>query len=294
MKLSIINLLVTVFLLWLTIKIEDDHELWIGYLFILSVGIIHGANDLSLISHINSKQIRFKFLYLVYYLILVLITVITFINLPIIALIIFIAMSCYHFGEQHFVKQLLKKQKINTLLFFSYGMVIFGLLFKFNFLETSIIIEELTGILIYEIIINYFLGIGLILLLFSYFLSMHNFNEHFNVFEQVFLLLLFSALFKLATLLWAFAIYFVVWHSIPSLIDQTEALYGNFKLKTFLIYLKKSLLTWVISILGLLLIYMYSFYTHINFITLFFAFLAAITVPHVIVMFILNKTSTKK
>ena len=122
-----------------------------------------------------------------------------------------------------------------------------------------------------------------------FFFNSSNFKSEVNLFEEIFLILLFSLLFKLATLLWAFAIYFIVWHSLPSLIDQASKLYGTFSRKSFFNYLKASIPTWLISLLGLSIVYYISTYIEIRFITLFFAFLAAITIPHVIVMFFLNK-----
>ena len=93
----------------------------------------------------------------------------------------------------------------------------------------------------------------------------------------------------MAALLWAFAIYFIVWHSIPSLIDQTKALYGESSKMNFINYIKSSIIYWLISIVGVIILYVLTIYFQINFITIFFAFLAAITVPHVIVMYLLNK-----
>ena len=74
MNLSIINLVITVFLLWLTIQINSVYEVYLAYFFILTVGIIHGANDISLISLLtkNSRESRLKFL--VFYLGLIVFT----------------------------------------------------------------------------------------------------------------------------------------------------------------------------------------------------------------------------
>jgi hypothetical protein len=43
----------------------------------------------------------------------------------------------------------------------------------------------------------------------------------------MFYLLLFTILFKSSSLIWGFAIYFVIWH-IPSIIDQIKFLNGSF------------------------------------------------------------------
>ena len=49
-KLTIFNLIFTVFLFWLTIQIGAEYEEYLSYIFILTVGIIHGSNDISLLN----------------------------------------------------------------------------------------------------------------------------------------------------------------------------------------------------------------------------------------------------
>lgn len=289
MKLPIFSLVFTVFLFWLTIQITDDYELYLAYFFILTVGIVHGANDISLISLLTKNSEKRKKKYLLLYLIIIVFTSFAFFNWPLIALLIFIVFSCYHFGEQHFYNQLKQHNYSAKFLFLSYGQLIFALLFYLNFEDTNSIIFELTSYRIEDIYFSYFLYFAIVSVPILVYVNRNNFNKKINYFEEVFLILLFSVLFKLATLLWAFAIYFIIWHSLPSLRDQTLALYGNLNKISVLGYLKSSLLNWVISIVGLGIVYYMSQFFDIRFITLFFAFLAAITIPHVIVMYFLNK-----
>ncbi|GAB4160854.1 MAG: hypothetical protein Tsb0033_17400 [Winogradskyella sp.] len=175
------------------------------------------------------------------------------------------------------------------LFFLSYGALIFGLLFYNNFTATSAIINELTNVAIEQKYYLYFLLLGIGATIITTILNRKNFTSDFNYFQELFLILLFTLLFQLASLLWAFAIYFVVWHSLPSLIDQIKVLYGNSSKINLINYIRSSFVYWLISILGLVILYFSTQYFAINFITLFFAFLAAITVPHVIVMYFLNK-----
>ncbi len=288
MKPSIINLVLTVFLLWLTIQIKSVYEIYLAYFFILTVGIIHGANDISLINLITKESAKSKKVFLLFYLGLITLTSLVFFKVPFIALVIFIGFSCYHFGEQHFYTKLKEHNLKGSLLYISYGLLIFGLLFYLNSDDTTSIISELTGFVISS---NYFLLfflLGLIATLFFIYLNFKVLND-IDYFQEVFLLLLFALLFKLASLLWAFAIYFIIWHSLPSLKDQTLALYGNFNKQNFFKYVKSSSVNWIISIIGLCIVYYVSAFFQIRFITLFFAFLASITIPHVIVMYYLNK-----
>lgn len=288
MKYPVLNLIVTVFLFWLTIQIGNSSEEYLSYFFILTVGIMHGSNDISLLKEIKFTD-RLKSSFLILYILLIIFNATAFFISPFFALVTFVIVSCYHFGEQHY-HHLIKERNTYSLLFFlSYGMLIFGLLFYNNFTATSSIIYELTDVAIEEKYFFYFLLFGVGMMIITTVYNRNNFNSDFNYFQELFLILLFALLFKLSGLLWAFAIYFVVWHSLPSLMDQIKLLYGDFSKINFINYIKTSFIYWLISIIGLVMLYFSTKYFNINFITIFFAFLAAITVPHVIVMYFLNK-----
>ncbi len=289
MKSSAVSLILTVFLLWLTIQIELSFEEYFAYFFVLTIGILHGANDISLINYVFKDKSKSKLKYLGYYILIILVTALSFFIMPFFALVVFVIFSCYHFGEQHFNGQLQSQNYSSKILYLSYGILIFGLLFYCNAADTSLIILELTSVNISEVHYQYFLLSGLVLSVFFCYLSLKNFEKTPNYFEEIFLILLFALIFKLASILWAFSIYFIIWHSLPSLKDQVTTLHGKFSKKSLVKYVKSSVLNWSISIVGLVLMYYTSQYFQIRFITLFFAFLAAITIPHVIVMYHLNK-----
>ena len=48
-----------------------------------------------------------------------------------------------------------------------------------------------------------------------------------NLIEQLFYLVVLAIVFKASSLIWGFTIYFIFWHSIPSLNDQLIFLYGS-------------------------------------------------------------------
>ena len=288
-KSSIFSLVFTVFCLWLTIQLPQKLEMYLAYVFILSIGIIHGANDLSLIKFLTLKSTKSLSFYVVLYVSIIIFMGTLFFYWPLLALIVFVALSCYHFGEQHFFKKKEASGLKGQFLFFSYGLLIFGLLFSLKSNDSTQIILELTNFEVPHLWFQLMLLSGFIFTVMGIVINRNSFNESFNYFEELFLLLVFALIFKLASLLWAFNIYFIIWHSIPSLKDQITALHGTINKKTFLKYFKSSLLNWLVSLVGLYVIYRISIVVEIQFITLFFAFLAAITVPHAIVMFFLNK-----
>ena len=111
----------------------------------------------------------------------------------------------------------------------------------------------------------------------------------FNVVEQIFFVVVFFIVFNSASLLWAFAIYFILWHSLPSMIDQINFLYGRTSTKNVKKYFISSFPYWIISVIGMGLI-LFLFRESLNTsLAFFFSFLAAITFPHVLVINKLNK-----
>jgi Brp/Blh family beta-carotene 15,15'-monooxygenase len=86
-----------------------------------------------------------------------------------------------------------------------------------------------------------------------------------------------------SSLIWGFTIYFIFWHSIPSLNDQIKFLYGDATISNFKKYLKTAFIYWLVSLIGIIVLYFYS-KDMVIFDALFFSFLASITFPHFIVM----------
>jgi Brp/Blh family beta-carotene 15,15'-monooxygenase len=100
---------------------------------------------------------------------------------------------------------------------------------------------------------------------------------------EIILIVFLGYFFSKAPLLLSFSVYFVFWHSIPSILDQLKFLYkedNSSKIK----YLISSLPYWIMSVLGLFGFYFYFHTKPETFLPLFFSFLAAITFPHTIVM----------
>jgi Brp/Blh family beta-carotene 15,15'-monooxygenase len=115
------------------------------------------------------------------------------------------------------------------------------------------------------------------------------------ILAEIFYLLIFTIVFKVSTLIWGFTIYFILWHSIPSLIEQVKFIYGELSKKTVLNYCKKAFPYWIISLIGIAIVYV-MFNDAKMFNALFFSFIAAVTFPHTLVinkMFINKKAQLK-
>ena len=87
----------------------------VGFLLILSIGVIHGANDLLIIKKYTRKDtLKSQINYFLYYLGLVFLGFLFFYVFPSIALLSFVLVSIYHFGEQHWEFKVSNAKIINV------------------------------------------------------------------------------------------------------------------------------------------------------------------------------------
>ena len=276
------------FCLWLDSLLSNNAQIIVGFILILTFGILHGANDLLLIKKIdiNKEQMSLQKT-LLYYTVVVAIGSLLFWVIPWFALLLFIIVSGYHFGEQQWEN--LEKSNPFKLFEFTYGLFILMLLFIFHIKEVQEVIQNITSVLVPE---SYFIvGLAintLVLMALGIYFSNKLIEFKNSVLLETFYLLVFAVIFRVSSLIWGFAIYFIIWHSIPSIINQIKYLNGEFNTKNFWKYIKSAFVYWIISLIGITTLYL--LFKDIKiFNALFFSFLAAITFPHVLVIFILFK-----
>ncbi|MFT5736976.1 MAG: Brp/Blh family beta-carotene 15,15'-monooxygenase [Maribacter sp.] len=280
------TIVTTFFSLWLAIYFEEAIENMLAYILILTFGILHGANDIKLLQKANKKMNTQKgFLStLFYYTLFVLGSGSLFLFIPTVALAAFILFSGYHFGEQHWVSRIKVPSVLNSIFLSAYGIFILFLIFSAHATEVSLIIEEICG---FAIPIDFYsygvLSIGIITCLFGA-ISYAKKKIRFNVVKQLFFILVLTIVFYSSSLLLAFAIYFILWHSLPSMVDQIKYLHGTVNISNIKKYVVSSFPYWLISVLGMgimLFLFKDNLSTSLAF---FFSFLAAITFPHVLVI----------
>jgi beta-carotene 15,15'-dioxygenase len=285
-KYSNISIVVSFFGLWIDSFFSHQIQILIGFLLIFSFGILHGANDLLLIENIKEKKHPLPFIKIIgYYVLVVLVGALLFYLIPWLALVLFLVVSAYHFGEQQWQSLNQKASKWFSVLFqFIYGATILFLLFAFHLHEVQEIIFQITQISIDTLYIITVLKIIVAILILSGVYLYWQFEiVRKKLLTETLYLLLFIIIFKSSSLVWGFALYFVLWHSIPSIIDQTKFLYGHCSFSLFVTYCKSALLYWGISIFGISVLY-FVFRQEQLFNALFFSFLAAITFPHALVI----------
>ena len=265
--------------------ISDIYENILGFILILSIGVIHGANDLLIIKKYSiNKTSNNQFLLFFYYLAIVFIGFALFYIIPSLALLAFIAVSVYHFGEQHWEVNLSGtnlRSKIKLFLIISHGLSFFIIIFMNNLLVVNEVLATF-----YISPLNYsYLALALFSVSIAYcFLLSYNkiLRKHF-INEISFIVFLFILTLN-STLIFGFAIYFIFFHSLLSIKDQVKFIYNDDKPSSIKKYIRSSMPYFILALTFLLIFYFYVDLQKVNLLQIIFTFLAAITFPHVLVI----------
>jgi Brp/Blh family beta-carotene 15,15'-monooxygenase len=266
----------------------SDHILsFLAAVNVLTIGIIHGANDLYIASKIKRTVRKYQFSYLfVIYILFVFVMVFALYSFPLASLLLFVIISSFHFGEQQWYQKTIVKSVKLYIFYAAFGFLLFALLFYTHKLHTAKIIFEITQ----QQVPNFFFDrFTIFASIFSAFLLIINIKQiKSQLFVQTIGLLSLLFLFYQTSLMWSFSVYFVLWHSIPSLKDQAAVLYP-YDSSPIRSYITSAIPYWLLSLIGLMVAVLLVDNKTISMTSLFFAFLAAITIPHVIAIFLMHK-----
>jgi len=269
-------------LFFLSSLVSGKIQWFIALLLIGSVGLLHGANDINLINALRIFPESSRRKHLALYLSVVLLVLVVFtLNRPL-ALFFFIVMSAFHFGQQHLSETLSGNVILRYLNYIAYGSSVFGLLFYTHAIESSTAISEISEIFFTRDDFLNFLLVSIAAWIFTYLIMKPKGYVILGV--ELIILSLFYFLFTEVNLALAFAIYFALWHAIPSLNDQFRILYKGEVKRSWLGYLKQSAPFWILSMIGLAVVFSRGFLQNKTPLPLLVYFLAAITFPHVLVM----------
>ncbi|MFK7749412.1 MAG: Brp/Blh family beta-carotene 15,15'-dioxygenase [Kordia sp.] len=275
-------IIITFFLFWISIQFGEVIEDTIAYIFVLSLGIIHGANDLNILQKKKVKKNSFGQSLFVY-LMIILFCMLTYAVVPFIAMLAFILLSAYHFGEQHLEKKIVSFKKLRGFVYAIYGLFIFALLFHENIEDVNNILSNLTATEISLKLVQYVLIVlSVLLLLIPVYSNYKKIPIKINYFKELLYLFVLFLVFKTGSLIFGFAVYFVFWHSIPSITDQIRFLFGKESKHSVTKYFKAAFFYWVLSIVGLVTAYYFLDTQLFN--TVLFLILFAVTAPHTWVM----------
>ncbi|NNF36144.1 MAG: beta-carotene 15,15'-dioxygenase, Brp/Blh family [Saprospiraceae bacterium] len=264
-------------------------QLAISLIFIVLIGIPHGAID-----HLLVKQegIKKPIKFYAFYIGLLLLNIVVWITIPVLGLISFLGISAYHFGQSQFASINSIHPYLKRLLYLFWGVSILSGLIYFNFDEVQLILQQsadlsnmiflpdsiyLKNILVYS-------SIGSIAIL-IYCRIAKSISSEQLITELLFFGLIHVCFFLLPILI-GFTLYFIVLHSLKVLIEEFEYLKkikSNIGLKTFILQL---LPYTFLSLLGgvVLLVLNVQGYLYMSGAFLLLVLISSITLPHSIVM----------
>ncbi len=277
-------MILSLFSVFVSNHLNSEYFYFACYGLILTFGIIHGANDILILLKGKKQTKKIVIRSTVEYLSIVLLISVLFFLFSEISLLFFVLFSAYHFGEQQWTIFGNNQSKSISLFYFFFGLLIFSVLFLFNKSDVSNIIFEITKIYIPENIYSAGIIFSSIFTLLLIILNYQILKK--QLLHQLALLVVMLLVFFTYELLPAFAIYFVFFHSIPSIIEQSDYLFGDStKTENFKKFLLKGAVYWLLAIVFLFVMYLI-LKNNIDFsLAIFFSFLAAITFPHVLVIY---------
>jgi Brp/Blh family beta-carotene 15,15'-monooxygenase len=284
---KIIKFRIAVFTIFLTLSslLSANYQDMIGFALVLSVGLIHGANDLLIIkknSKFSSNYSQFWPFFT--YVGLVFIGFTFFYLFPSFALIAFIIVSVYHFGEQHLEAIPITKSLKNNYRFISivsHGIILFTIIFMNNINTVNNVFLSFKINFLSSNTLNIILIIASIV-----YISTLVINKYLTsfIFSEILFFVLFYFLSLSSTLILCFSVYFIFFHSILSIKDQVKYIYGSNDNNSLKRYLLNSMPYFILAIIFLILFYNYTEIDNSDLLPIIFTFLAAITFPHVIVI----------
>ncbi len=286
LKINYFGALISIFSISVCLYFSGFIENIIGLILILSVGIIHGANDLLIIKNVSGKTSKKSYIKSFFlYIFVVFLGILLFYTFPKLAIYLFVLISIFHFGEQYWESKGISKLRNWFLSVFIpyilHGILVFNLIFLNNLTDVNFILEKFT---INELSENILYN-GMLLTSFFYLISiLSNSSIRIHFFNEILFFGLFYIISMNSTLLFSFAFYFAFFHSILSMNDQIKFVYGNVTYNNI-----KKYILFAFPYFILALIFLYILYKNFNiysdqFLPIFFSFLAAITFPHVFVI----------
>ena len=258
--------------------LESSYSILLFLIVMLSIGIPHGSVD-HIIAFINPQARKFesKLIFYVVYLSLIVFNIIIWVISPFLGLLVFLIISCYHFGETQVIGY---NPTDNKILNFVIGANILLSLFLNNIIELQeilYILPQFAGLDLSGFDSVFFLLISVAILM----LSIVNFRIKRKVPLYAEITILYMVFFH-TDLLTSFALYFGFCHSLPMLMLE----FKEFKTDSFMRFYLKTLPFTILSIIFGFLLYQFNndLLTSDNLILFVFIIISSLTLPHVFIM----------
>lgn len=258
--------------------LESSYSILIFLVVMLSIGIPHGSVD-HIIAFINPNARKFdsKPIFYLVYLSLIAINILIWWYSAYLGLLLFLIISCYHFGETQVLGY---NSTDNKILNFVIGANILLSLFLNNIVELQEILDvipEFSNLDLSGFDSVFFLLVSVAILM----ISIINFDIKRKVPLYAEITILYMIFFH-TDLLTSFALYFGFCHSLPMLMLE----FNEFKTNNFIKFYLKTLPFTLVSIIFGFLLYQFNndLLTNENLILFVFIVISSLTLPHVFIM----------
>lgn len=269
-------------------ELSMQSQFMISMLLIFTVGIAHGSVDnIIYMKKTKVKPLRF---YIIYLLLVGVYATIWFI-FPIFAVVSFLLISAYHFGQSQLVDCFRKENLLHKILYISWGIALLSALLNIKQDEILFSLNQYEDLRIFAAAFDttyiHYLHIGSTLtsvFLLLYFAATKQLLAG-RIFFEYFILILINVSFAALPALLGFTLYFTFLHSLKVLEDEFQFL-KNKEHHQLWNFVKQLLPNTAISIAAMLLIFAG---IHFDYIQLSYGFvllvlISSITFPHVFVM----------
>ena len=257
--------------------------------FILLIGIPHGAID----NVLHAKEApHLKKYFIAVYVLIILLNVILWTSFPLLAYLLFLIISAYHFGQSQFSQYFRYQHLIHRLIYFFWGIAILSALILFNLDEIHSWMNEYSEFSVFGPIhekqnVVSFLGFSSFLTfgLLSFLMYKKAFSVHSFLMECLIFSLIIAAFF-LTPLVIGFTLYFIILHSFKVLGDEFHFLRKEKEVNSVLAFLRLLAPFSLLSFfgLGLLFVLIYLQLLDLSYGYAMLIVISSITLPHVFVM----------
>lgn len=257
---------------------------------VLLIGLPHGATDFLLFRRLygpelgQKKVLKFFF----FYLFAVLGYLVVWLVFPVVAMVTFLVISAYHFGQSNW-QFIPVAASIRPVLNVSFGAFTIGGAVLWHWDEGQNIVQQMIGYLpawsdSTMANIQWFILLFNVVILFG--TRLLGQIDPSLLFREVVKLCVLSFMFYFTPLLVAFTLYFTLWHSLSSLLDQILFFRHQWPSFTLANYYYQAAPYTLLAIFGLPgLMFGQSFmFPGASFLSLFLILIACITLPHIILV----------
>jgi Brp/Blh family beta-carotene 15,15'-monooxygenase len=276
--------------------LPSQHQDALSVMLILLFGIPHGALD----EHIqlnHSSVGTFKFY--TYYLGAIGVNVALWFIIPPLALIFFLLLSAYHFGQSQF-EGMFRLKFWPKLYFLIWGVAVLSIFLFFNhneFLSFVLSFDQMYYVesLFSELLVTIFFAVSLTVVISVLLIGLLNKQlDPSRVFSELLVLLSVCVLANVFSFLFGFALFFIIIHAYAVTLDEFKYL-SMHKMKDVWSKVKKFMPLTLLAFFGLGFLYiMLSMgYLKIDLRLLFLIVISSITVPHAFVMNLFYKVIGK-